>query len=110
MVLLIPHGKDVIMDPTLLNPLAAHHHATTSDQESVVDPDKRLVIPREDVTLLVLADPPFPKESTSSAVREEFVTAKAPASSDPQESKLLLLPVSLISCFSSFLSNKYSWK
>jgi len=97
-MLLIANGKDATMDPTLLSLLAAHHHATTKDQESVVDPDKSNASPREDVTLLVLADLQFPKESTPSAAKAKSVTEKETASSDPQESKL-----AFVTCISYFL-------
>jgi len=97
-LLLIVFGKDAIVDPTLLPLLAAHHLATTKEQESVVDPDKSNASPREDVTLLVLADLQFPKESTPSAVKAKSVTERATALSDLQESKL-----AFVTCISYFL-------
>jgi len=98
MVLLIAFMKDATMDPTLPSLLAARPLATTSDPESDVELDKSNASQREDVTLLVLADHPFPKESTLSAEKAKFVTEKATASPDPQESKL-----AFVTCISYFL-------
>jgi len=59
------------------------------DPERDVDPDKRFVSPREDVTLLVLADLPFLKETEKLALKEKFVTEKETVFKSHPESKLL---------------------
>jgi len=82
-------GKDVILDPTLQWTLAVLLHATTTNLENVADPDKEVYAsPKEDVTLLVLADLPFLKENTKFVEKPKFATAKVPALSSPLEFKL----------------------
>lgn len=62
------------------------------DPEKDADPDKRFVSQREDVTLLVLADLPFLKETEKLAPKEKFAMEKETVFKSLPESKLPLHP------------------